>query len=67
MATDFWVSSHYKRWIVDRATLKQSRAEIDLHYVEDPEYLDFLAIYFANGRSKSRSIYDVRYKINMNG
>ncbi|KAJ7062831.1 cyclin-like protein [Mycena amicta] len=46
MATDFWSSSHYKRWIVDRATLRQARAE-DLLYVEDPEYLDFLAIYFA--------------------
>nr|GAT54475.1 predicted protein [Mycena chlorophos] len=45
MATDFWSSSHYKRWIVDRATLRQARAE-DLLYVEDPEHLDFLAIYF---------------------
>ncbi|TFK63986.1 cyclin-like protein [Pluteus cervinus] len=47
MATDFWASSHYKRWIVDRATLRQSRAE-DLQYVDDPQYLDFLSIYFAN-------------------
>lgn len=54
--------SSSKRWIVDRATLKQSRAEIDLHYVDDPEYLDFLAIYFANGRSKSRPIYP-RFRI----
>lgn len=37
-----------KRWIVDRATLNQARAE-DLLYVNDPEHLDFLAIYFANG------------------
>ena len=37
-----------KRWIVDRATLNQARAE-DLSYVTDPEHLDFLAIYFANG------------------
>lgn len=37
-----------KRWIVDRATLNQARAE-DLSYVNDPEHLDFLAIYFANG------------------
>jgi len=37
-----------KRWIVDRASLNQARAE-DLHYVDDPEHLDFLAIYFANG------------------
>ncbi|KAH9483252.1 RNA polymerase II holoenzyme cyclin-like subunit [Psilocybe cubensis] len=47
MATDFWASSHYKRWLVDRATLNQARLE-DLHYVEDPEHLDYLAIYFAN-------------------
>ncbi|KAJ7886189.1 cyclin-like protein [Mycena olivaceomarginata] len=46
MATDFWASSQYKRWIVDRATLRQARAD-DLLYVEDPEHLDFLAIYFA--------------------
>ncbi|KAJ7499689.1 cyclin-like protein [Mycena latifolia] len=46
MATDFWSSTHYKRWIVDRATLRQARAD-DLLYVDDPEYLDFLAIYFA--------------------
>ncbi|KAF8173835.1 cyclin-like protein [Mycena galopus ATCC 62051] len=46
MATDFWASSHYKRWIVDRATLRQARAD-DLLYVQDPEHLDFLAIYFA--------------------
>ncbi|KAF8230469.1 hypothetical protein L208DRAFT_1281959 [Tricholoma matsutake] len=52
MATDYWASSHYKRWIVDRATLKQARAD-DLQYVDDPELLDFLAIYFANGTSRS--------------
>ncbi|KAJ7160731.1 cyclin-like protein [Mycena filopes] len=46
MATDFWSSSQYKRWIVDRATLRQARAD-DLLYVDDPEHLDFLAIYFA--------------------
>lgn len=39
-----------KRWIVDRATLKQARAD-DLQYVDDPAHLDFLAIYFANGAS----------------
>jgi hypothetical protein len=39
-----------KRWIVDRATLKQARVD-DLQYVDDPELLDFLAIYFANGAS----------------
>ncbi|OCH87091.1 cyclin-like protein [Obba rivulosa] len=47
MATDFWSSSHYKRWMLDRATLRQARAD-DLQYVDDPEYLDFLAIFFAN-------------------
>ncbi|KAJ7721355.1 cyclin-like protein [Mycena maculata] len=47
MATDFWSSSHYKRWIVDRATLRQARAD-DLLYIDDPEHLDFLAIYFAD-------------------
>ncbi|KAJ7983089.1 cyclin-like protein [Mycena polygramma] len=46
MATDFWASSQYKRWIVDRATLRQARAD-DLLYVDEPEHLDFLAIYFA--------------------
>ncbi|GLB33231.1 putative cyclin family protein [Lyophyllum shimeji] len=51
MATDFWASSHYKRWVVDRATLKQARAE-DLQYVDDPDHLHFLAIYFANAISK---------------
>ncbi|KAH8106330.1 cyclin-like protein [Cristinia sonorae] len=47
MATDFWASTHFKRWIVDRASLKQARAE-DLQYVGDPLYLQFLAIFFAN-------------------
>ncbi|KAJ7123180.1 cyclin-like protein [Mycena epipterygia] len=46
MATDFWSSSHYKRWVVDRATLRQARAD-DILYIDDPEHLDFLAIYFA--------------------
>lgn len=43
---------HSKRWIVDRATLKQARAD-DLHYVDDPQYLDLLNIFFANGESFS--------------
>ncbi|KIM42737.1 hypothetical protein M413DRAFT_444403 [Hebeloma cylindrosporum] len=51
MATDFWASSHYKRWLVDRATLNQARAD-DLLYIEDPEYLDYLSIYFANAITK---------------
>jgi hypothetical protein len=49
--------SRSKRWIVDRATLKQARTE-DLQYIDDPEYLDFLLIYFANGRYLVRTLYD---------
>ena len=45
-----------KRWIVDRATLNQARAE-DLLYVSDPEHLDFLAIYFANGTLQNEICY----------
>ena len=41
---------HSKRWIVDRATLKQARAD-DLHYVDDPEHLDCLSIFFTSGES----------------
>ncbi|KZT20552.1 cyclin-like protein [Neolentinus lepideus HHB14362 ss-1] len=51
MATDFWASSHYKRWIVDRAAVQRARAE-DRQFVDDPEYLDLLAIFFANCISK---------------
>ncbi|GJE83936.1 cyclin-like protein [Phanerochaete sordida] len=51
MATDFWASSQYKRWIVDRATLKRARAE-DLYYAGDPEVLDLFNIFFANVISK---------------
>ncbi|KAI0829224.1 cyclin-like protein [Trametes gibbosa] len=47
MATDFWASSHHKRWIVDRATLRQARSD-DLQYVDNPEHLAFLNIFFAN-------------------
>ncbi|KAF5363253.1 hypothetical protein D9756_001013 [Leucocoprinus leucothites] len=47
MAADFWASSHYKRWIVDRATVRRARV-LDLLYVDDPIYLDYFAIYFAN-------------------
>ncbi|KAH6870873.1 hypothetical protein BKA70DRAFT_1131469 [Coprinopsis sp. MPI-PUGE-AT-0042] len=43
MATGFYVSSHHKRWIVNRAALRQARVE-DLQYVNDPEHLDFLGI-----------------------
>lgn len=37
-----------KRWIVDRATIARARAQ-DRLYVNDPEYFDFMNIYFANG------------------
>ncbi|KIJ59420.1 hypothetical protein HYDPIDRAFT_118514 [Hydnomerulius pinastri MD-312] len=47
MATDFWASSHYKRWIVDRATLRQARTD-DLQYIDDPEYLAYFSVCFAN-------------------
>jgi SpoVK/Ycf46/Vps4 family AAA+-type ATPase len=42
------VDIHSKRWIVDRATLRQARAD-DLQYVDDPDHLDFLSIFFTNG------------------
>ena len=41
--------SRSKRWIVDRASLKQARNE-DLQYVDSSEHIDFLNIYFANRR-----------------
>ncbi|KAI0057270.1 cyclin-like protein [Artomyces pyxidatus] len=62
MATDFWSSSHNKRWIVDRATLKQARID-DLHYVENAEQLDFLNIYFANVISKLGKRLQVRQRV----
>ncbi|KAI0084168.1 cyclin-like protein [Irpex rosettiformis] len=62
MATDFWASSHYKRWIVDRATLRQARAE-DLQYVEDPEYFDLLNIFFANVISKLGKKLQLRQRV----
>ena len=43
-----------KQWIVDRATLNQARVE-DLSYVNDPEHLEFLAIYFANGTPQNET------------
>ncbi|TFK35064.1 cyclin-like protein [Crucibulum laeve] len=62
MATDFWASSHYKRWIVDRATVKRARTE-DLLYVDDPDYLDFLAIYFANVITKLGKKLQLRQRV----
>ncbi|KAI0695734.1 cyclin-like protein [Cytidiella melzeri] len=62
MATDFWASSHHHRWIVDRATLRQARIE-DIQYVEDPEYLDFLSIFFANVISKLGKKLQLRQRV----
>ncbi|KZT13223.1 cyclin-like protein [Laetiporus sulphureus 93-53] len=62
MATDFWASSHYKRWLVDRATLRQARVE-DLQYVDDPEHLDFLAIFVANLISKLGKKLQLRQRV----
>jgi len=46
-----WINTlRSKRWIVDRATLKQARAE-DLQYVDSPDHIDLLNIYFANRAS----------------
>ena len=47
--------SRSKRWVIDRATLKQARAE-DLQYVDCPEHIDFLNIYFANRRTDRKSV-----------
>ncbi|CCM03238.1 uncharacterized protein FIBRA_05363 [Fibroporia radiculosa] len=62
MATDFWASSHYNRWVLDRATLKQARAE-DLQYVDGPGYLDFLNIFFANLISKLGKKLQLRQRV----
>ncbi|OBZ66557.1 RNA polymerase II holoenzyme cyclin-like subunit [Grifola frondosa] len=62
MTTDFWASSHYKRWIVDRATLKQARID-DLQYVGNPDYLDYLAIFFANLISKLGKKLQLRQRV----
>ncbi|KAE9393130.1 C/H/G cyclin [Gymnopus androsaceus JB14] len=62
MATDFWASSHYKRWIVDRATLKQARAD-DVLYVAEPEHLGFFQIYFANLISKLGKKLQLRQRV----
>ncbi|EJD35978.1 cyclin-like protein [Auricularia subglabra TFB-10046 SS5] len=46
MASNFWASSHYKRWIVDRATVEQARVD-DAQYTT-PEHLNLLSVLFAN-------------------
>ncbi|KAF8607701.1 C/H/G cyclin, partial [Ceratobasidium sp. AG-I] len=50
MATDFWSSSHYRDWIVDRATLDQARA-LDLQYADQTQ-VALIGIVFANVISK---------------
>ncbi|KAH7343890.1 cyclin-like protein [Rhizoctonia solani] len=50
MATDFWNSSHYRDWIVDRATVEQARA-LDLQYA-DRTQIALIGILFANIISK---------------
>ncbi|KAH0839450.1 hypothetical protein J3R83DRAFT_240 [Lanmaoa asiatica] len=41
------VHTSARRWIVDRATLQQARAD-DLQYVDDPEYFTYFSVFFAN-------------------
>ncbi|EKM59002.1 uncharacterized protein PHACADRAFT_136142 [Phanerochaete carnosa HHB-10118-sp] len=62
MATDFWASSQYKRWIVDRATLKRARTE-DLRYVDDPDLLDLLNIFLANVIAKLGKRLSLRQRV----
>ncbi|KAF7984387.1 hypothetical protein HWV62_15443 [Athelia sp. TMB] len=50
------------RWIVDRATLRQARVD-DLQYVDDPEHLDLLAIFFANVISKLGKKLQLRQRV----
>ncbi|KAF8499315.1 cyclin-like protein [Gautieria morchelliformis] len=61
MATDFWASSHYRRWIVDRSTLRQARSD-DRDYATDEE-LAFLGIFFANLISKLGKKLDLRQRV----
>ncbi|KIJ26032.1 hypothetical protein M422DRAFT_236706 [Sphaerobolus stellatus SS14] len=61
MATDFWSSSHYRRWIVDRATLRQARAD-DREYASD-EQLALLGIFFANLISKLGKKLELRQRV----
>ncbi|KAF8681402.1 cyclin family [Rhizoctonia solani] len=50
MATDFWSSSHYRDWVVDRATVEQARA-LDLQYADQTQ-IALIGILFANVISK---------------
>ncbi|EED84433.1 predicted protein [Postia placenta Mad-698-R] len=74
MATDFWASSHLSDipsvvstpalTIIhcNLATFRQARAD-DLRYVDDPEHLDFLAIFFANLISKLGKKLQLRQRV----
>ncbi|KAL5490170.1 SSN8 [Sanghuangporus weigelae] len=62
MATDFWASSHFKRWIVDRATLRQARSE-DSRYVDDPNHIAMLGVFFANLISKLGNKLQMRQRV----
>ncbi|KAF8574447.1 cyclin-like protein [Ramaria rubella] len=61
MATDFWASSHYRRWLVDRSTLRQARSD-DRDYATD-EQLALLGIFFANLISKLGKKLDLRQRV----
>jgi hypothetical protein len=37
-----------KRWVVDRTTVQQARA-VDRQYVDDPQHIELLNIFFGNG------------------
>jgi len=50
MATDFWSSTHYKRWIIDNIAIQAARTE-DLRFA-DHEQLAFIDLFFANLISK---------------
>ncbi|KAI0751741.1 cyclin-like protein [Daedaleopsis nitida] len=62
MATNFWSSSHYKRWLVDRSTLAQARSD-DVQYVDNPEHLALLNIFFANLISKLGKKLQLRQRV----
>jgi len=48
-----------KRWIVDRATLKQARAE-DMRYVKDPLFFDLFNIFTGNRTASPASLRNLR-------
>ncbi|RDX43044.1 cyclin-like protein, partial [Lentinus brumalis] len=54
--------AHSKRWIVDRATLRQARSD-DVLYLDDPDLLRFLNIFFANLISKLGKKLSLRQRV----